>query len=65
MAPRRPADTRRTPRNTRKGPDLPRRLGLPLRPAVQADTVHRGVVYDLEVDTTRTEALACARKIAT
>ncbi|MER7550814.1 chloramphenicol phosphotransferase CPT [Streptomyces anulatus] len=33
--------------------------------AAQADTVHRGVVYDLEVDTTRTEALACARKIAT
>ncbi|MFB8215279.1 chloramphenicol phosphotransferase CPT [Streptomyces anulatus] len=32
--------------------------------AAQADTVHRGVVYDLEVDTTRTEALACARTIA-
>ncbi|MFE3383182.1 MULTISPECIES: chloramphenicol phosphotransferase CPT [Streptomyces] len=32
--------------------------------AAQAETVHRGVVYDLEVDTTRTEALACARTIA-
>jgi chloramphenicol 3-O phosphotransferase len=30
----------------------------------QAEQVHRGVVYDLEVDTTRTEALACARTIA-
>ncbi|MGH3880036.1 MAG: chloramphenicol phosphotransferase CPT [Actinophytocola sp.] len=30
----------------------------------QAELVHRGVVYDLEVDTTRTEALACAREIA-
>jgi len=30
----------------------------------QAELVHRGVVYDLEVDTTRTESVACARKIA-
>lgn len=30
----------------------------------QADIVHRGVVYDLEVDTTRTEAIDCARAIA-
>jgi chloramphenicol 3-O phosphotransferase len=30
----------------------------------QAELVHRGVVYDLEVDTTRTESLACAREIA-
>jgi chloramphenicol 3-O phosphotransferase len=30
----------------------------------QADVVHRGVVYDLEVDTTRTEPLECARAIA-
>ena len=30
----------------------------------QADLVHRGIVYDLEVDTTRTEALDCARAIA-
>jgi len=30
----------------------------------QADLVHRGVSYDLEVDTTHTESLACARAIA-
>ncbi|SES42391.1 chloramphenicol 3-O phosphotransferase [Streptomyces sp. yr375] len=30
----------------------------------QAEPVHRGVVYDLEVDTTHTEALECARAIA-
>ncbi|ARF61334.1 MULTISPECIES: chloramphenicol phosphotransferase CPT [Streptomyces] len=32
--------------------------------AAQAEAVHRGVTYDLVVDTTRTEALACARTIA-
>jgi chloramphenicol 3-O phosphotransferase len=32
--------------------------------ASQADVVHQGVVYDLQVDTTRTEALECARAIA-
>lgn len=31
----------------------------------QADLVHKGVAYDLEVDTTRTESLECARTIAT
>jgi chloramphenicol 3-O phosphotransferase len=30
----------------------------------QADLVHRGVVYDMEVDTTHTEALVCAQFIA-
>ncbi len=30
----------------------------------QADVVHRGVIYDLEVDTTHTESLVCARTIA-
>ncbi|WP_105972230.1 chloramphenicol phosphotransferase CPT [Streptomyces geranii] len=30
----------------------------------QAELVHEGVVYDLEVDTTRTESLECARTIA-
>ena len=30
----------------------------------QAELVHRGVVYDMEVDTTHTEALECARTIA-
>jgi chloramphenicol 3-O phosphotransferase len=32
--------------------------------ASQAELVHRGVVYDLQVDTTHTEALECARAIA-
>jgi len=30
----------------------------------QAEVVHQGVVYDVEVDTAHTEALACARIIA-
>ncbi|MEU6672263.1 chloramphenicol phosphotransferase CPT [Streptomyces sp. NPDC046727] len=30
----------------------------------QADVVHEGVSYDLEVDTTHTESLVCARAIA-
>jgi len=30
----------------------------------QAEVVHRGVGYDLEVDTTHAEAMACARQIA-
>jgi chloramphenicol 3-O phosphotransferase len=30
----------------------------------QADAVHRGMVYDLEVDTTHTPSLECARAIA-
>jgi chloramphenicol 3-O phosphotransferase len=32
--------------------------------ASQADQVHQGVGYDLEVDTTHTEAIDCARQIA-
>ncbi|GAA3672207.1 hypothetical protein GCM10022224_040510 [Nonomuraea antimicrobica] len=32
--------------------------------ASQAESVHQGVRYDLEVDTTRTESLECARVIA-
>ena len=32
--------------------------------ASQAEVVHHDVVYDLQVDTTRTEALECARTIA-
>ncbi|MEU6016786.1 chloramphenicol phosphotransferase CPT [Streptomyces sp. NPDC047515] len=32
--------------------------------ASQADVVHRGVFYDLEVDTTRSESMECARIIA-
>ncbi|MFL4909055.1 chloramphenicol phosphotransferase CPT [Streptomyces sp. MMS24-I2-30] len=30
----------------------------------QAEPVHQGVVYDLEVDTTHTESMECARTIA-
>ncbi|MFD4565234.1 chloramphenicol phosphotransferase CPT [Streptomyces sp. NPDC058467] len=33
--------------------------------SLQADVVHEGVIYDLEVDTTHTESLECARTIAT
>ncbi|MEV0637052.1 chloramphenicol phosphotransferase CPT [Streptomyces sp. NPDC050619] len=33
--------------------------------ASQADVVHEGVIYDVEVDTTHTESLVCARTIAT
>ena len=32
--------------------------------ASQAEMVHRGVVYDVEVDTSHTESLECARVIA-
>jgi chloramphenicol 3-O phosphotransferase len=32
--------------------------------ASQAELVHQGIVYDLQVDTTDTEALECARAIA-
>jgi chloramphenicol 3-O phosphotransferase len=32
--------------------------------ASQAELVHRDIVYDLQVDTTHTEALECARVIA-
>lgn len=32
--------------------------------ASQAEVVHQGVVYDLEVDTTHAEAMECARTIA-
>ena len=32
--------------------------------ASQAELVHRGVAYDVQVDTTHTEALDCARMIA-
>jgi chloramphenicol 3-O phosphotransferase len=31
--------------------------------ASQAEIVHQGVVYDLEVDTSHTESLDCARTI--
>ena len=37
---------------------------IPGMAAAQAEAVHDGVVYDLEVDTTHAEALDCARIIA-
>ncbi|WP_354637792.1 chloramphenicol phosphotransferase CPT [Kitasatospora camelliae] len=44
--------------------ELARGDRVPGMAASQADLVHHGVTYDLEVDTTRTEALSCARTIA-
>jgi chloramphenicol 3-O phosphotransferase len=32
--------------------------------AAQATIVHKGIRYDVEVDTTRTESLTCARIVA-
>jgi chloramphenicol 3-O phosphotransferase len=37
---------------------------VPGMAAAQADLVHQGIVYDLEVDTTHAEAMDCARVIA-
>ncbi|MFE7354323.1 chloramphenicol phosphotransferase CPT [Streptomyces sp. NPDC057543] len=37
---------------------------VPGMAAAQADVVHQGVTYDLEVDTTRSESMECARIIA-
>jgi chloramphenicol 3-O phosphotransferase len=46
------------------GRELARGDRTPGMAASQAEMVHRGVLYDLEVDTTRTEAVECARTIA-
>jgi chloramphenicol 3-O phosphotransferase len=46
---------------------LPRTLtdsGSGIVAASQAETVHQGVVYDIETDTSHTESLDCARVIA-
>src|SRR3954451_411878 len=48
-----------------EGRELARGDRVPGMAAAQARLVHRGVVYDVEVDTTRTESLECARTIAT
>lgn len=37
---------------------------IPGMAVAQAEAVHDGMVYDLEVDTTRTESLVCAKTIA-
>ncbi|MFB7619031.1 chloramphenicol phosphotransferase CPT [Kitasatospora sp. NPDC056181] len=46
------------------GREIARGDRAPGMAAQQAPIVHRGVVYDLEVDTTHTESLDCARTIA-
>ncbi len=46
------------------GREVARGDRVPGMAAAQAELVHRGVVYDLEVDTTRTESMECARMIA-
>lgn len=46
------------------GRELARGDRVPGMAVSQAEVVHQGVVYDLEVDTTHTEALVCARAIA-
>ncbi|WP_344444183.1 chloramphenicol phosphotransferase CPT [Kitasatospora nipponensis] len=46
------------------GRELARGDRVPGMAAAQAELVHQGVRYDLEVDTTHTEALACARAVA-
>jgi chloramphenicol 3-O phosphotransferase len=46
------------------GREIARGDRVPGMAVAQAEAVHRGVAYDLEVDTTRTEAIECARVIA-
>ncbi|HEY1626172.1 MAG TPA: hypothetical protein VGG16_20490 [Streptosporangiaceae bacterium] len=46
------------------GREIARGDRTPGMAAAQADTVHEGVDYDLEVDTAHAEALECARDIA-
>ena len=47
-----------------EGREIARGDRVPGMAASQAELVHQGVVYDLQVDTTHTEALDCARAIA-
>ncbi|MFI8824724.1 chloramphenicol phosphotransferase CPT [Streptomyces sp. NPDC053431] len=46
------------------GREIARGDRTPGMAAQQADLVHEGVLYDVEVDTSRTESLECARVIA-
>jgi chloramphenicol 3-O phosphotransferase len=46
------------------GREIARGDRVPGMAAAQADVVHRGVVYDVEVDTTHTESIVCAQTIA-
>ncbi|WP_338697891.1 chloramphenicol phosphotransferase CPT [Streptomyces sp. Q6] len=49
---------------TAAGREVARGNRVPGMAASQAESVHQGVTYDLVVDTTRAESLACAREIA-
>jgi chloramphenicol 3-O phosphotransferase len=51
-------------REVAAGREIARGDRVPGMAATQADLVHQGVVYDLRVDTTHTEAMECARAIA-
>jgi chloramphenicol 3-O phosphotransferase len=46
------------------GREMARGDRVPGMAALQADVVHQGVVYDIEVDTSRSESPDCARAIA-
>lgn len=46
------------------GREVARGDRVPGMAVAQAEAVHRGVRYDLEVDTTHTESLECARAVA-
>ncbi|QOV37269.1 chloramphenicol phosphotransferase CPT [Streptomyces ferrugineus] len=54
----------RCERAVAEGREIARGDRVPGMAALQADVVHQGVRYDLEVDTTHTESLECARTIA-
>lgn len=47
-----------------QGREIARGDRVPGMAKLQAELVHQGVAYDMEVDTTHTEALGCARTIA-
>ncbi|CCK25238.1 Chloramphenicol 3-O phosphotransferase [Streptomyces davaonensis JCM 4913] len=47
-----------------EGREIARGDRVPGMAAMQANVVHQHVVYDLEVDTTHTESLDCARAVA-
>lgn len=46
------------------GPEIARGDRIVGKAAAQAESVHQGVPYDVEVDTSHTESLTCARVIA-
>ncbi|MBC9716352.1 chloramphenicol phosphotransferase CPT [Streptomyces sp. TRM66268-LWL] len=54
----------RCDRTVAAGREIARGDRTPGMAALQAETVHEGVRYDVEVDTTHTESLACAKRIA-